>query len=125
MFLTWQNKDYWLSMVTQVFPGPVQTNLAPILEGEDLPGVVDGGQGVPHHAGQHGLQPGLPAPECWSADMWSATAGYRVIKPVLLPHYGQPLQQVVEEGALLAVQPWVAYYNRSAGERKLLKKIKQ
>ena len=63
-------------MITQLFPGPVKTNLAPILEGEDLPGVVDGGQGVPHHAGQHCLQPGLPAPYCGSEDICCGGAGY-------------------------------------------------
>lgn len=45
--------------------GPVQPHLAPVRQGEHLPGVLDvGDQEAPHHGGDQGLDPGLPAPEC-------------------------------------------------------------
>ena len=50
---------------------PVQHGLARVGEGEDFPGVLNGGQGAPQQTGHHSLKAGLPAPEGWPRGLCS------------------------------------------------------
>jgi hypothetical protein len=76
---------------------PIQPNLPSITEAEQLPPILDVGDGLPDEAGQHGLKAWLQAPEGWS---------------VYFMHDGQAVQQVVQGRVFPTVQCGLAHYGQ-------------